>query len=306
MESANIKHIDQTNSTSQLFMDIIPEKVFDEFPNYKEDTAFGGTKFLVKIKFTKNVPQQNFKILYITPEKCLDSMKVNHNRYFTDNTRKFLLNIVANKIIENDKIYDLNSGADIRLLDRHKLKWNNCIIDDDEFKDRAIIVSDKYDTVRKHFLSDTILNKKYYVDTVSSDKDRVCIYLEKSTVNGGHRTFAIIDNKRPKQSPKIDKEYWNKYFPYCCDINDVTGEIYNINRGYEYIGCNTKSLSDIRDDSENFTREYTTPKGQLYNPCDFYILSVQNFINISNGKTTCNPNEKTTNLLNIMLPHINV
>ena len=43
-------------------------------------------------------------------------------------------------------------------------------------------------------------------------------------------------------------------FPYCLSIKG--DEVYFINRDYEYIGYNTKCLSDIREDCDDFERTY--------------------------------------------------
>ena len=50
-------------------------------------------------------------------------------------------------------------------------------------------------------------------------------------------------------------------FPYCLEINNSTKEVYYINRDYEYMGFNTKCLSDIREDTNNFQRTYVYDDG---------------------------------------------
>ncbi len=59
----------------------------------------------------------------------------------------------------------------------------------------------------------------------------------------------------------ITDMFWRQNFPYCLEINNTTKEVYYINRDYEYIGFNTKCLSDIREDTNNFERSYVYDDG---------------------------------------------
>jgi hypothetical protein len=71
----------------------------------------------------------------------------------------------------------------------------------------------------------------------------------------------MSDNKVGCPNMLVDIDYTRKDLPYCVDINEKLNEIYGINRDYEYMNSGTKCLSDIVEDSNDFTRHYLYDDG---------------------------------------------
>jgi hypothetical protein len=148
------------------------EKISTVFPNYKDDYIFGGVKQLIKIKL-QVLPDSNptralIKINWINQiENChiIESMDINDMVTETNEVRLIYLHkLITEKIIENDKIYDLNSEKFIEQLNKCK---NNFKTSDIIFYDQAkmLRVLRIKNNISPHKVDD-VLKKHIYCDTV--------------------------------------------------------------------------------------------------------------------------------------------
>ena len=59
----------------------------------------------------------------------------------------------------------------------------------------------------------------------------------------------------------IFKDAKRTNIPYCIEVNENKKEVYFIDRNYNYMGYNTKSFRDIREDTDGFERYYVFNDG---------------------------------------------
>lgn len=88
---------------------------------------------------------------------------------------------------------------------------------------------------------------------------------------------------------KWKKECMRKVMPYCLAINSKTNEVYYVNRDYEFINLNTKSLIDLREDYMDFKKIW------VYNDDSKPWLSIKNYRHASNEIERLTFNKKILN-----------
>jgi len=234
------------------------------FPNYCDDESFGGTKQLIKIYI-----EDNCKIIikyidceinnwndtsihnYMVKEEVMEIDEWDNNCEYFDMKYKdnYYNKIIKNKVIENNKTYDLNDVRFIRRLDKHKhsIKLH--------YSDKLDYINDKY---RLHFKEKNVLIEFYiknnailndviycgliknncYIHFVSNDG------LEK--LNDEYPINTIVNLRihiKTINSFGFDYDYLKKYTPYCININN--DEYYMLNRDYN--GINTDNAYTLVD-----------------------------------------------------------
>lgn len=236
------------------------------FPNYCDDESFGGTKLLIKIYIEvdkiiikyidcdinnlNDTPIHNYMV---TEEEVYRDGWDNNCKFFDMKYKdNYYNNIIKNKVIENNKTYDLNDVRFIRRLDKykHSIKLN--------YSDKLAYITDKY---RLHFkkkfnliefyiqnnaiLNDVIycglIKDMCYINFVSDDG------LEKLN-DPNNDTNTLVDLQihiKTINSFGFDYDYLVKYTPYCININ--YDEYYMVNRDYNGITTdNAYTLMDYK------------------------------------------------------------
>ena len=109
------------------------------FLNYLDDEIFGGTKLLIKIYIEDDkiiakyidyeINNRNYTSIHnyvlkdhymVKEQKVYRDELYNNYKYFDVEYKDYYNNIIKNKVIENNKIYDLNDVRFIRRLDNYK------------------------------------------------------------------------------------------------------------------------------------------------------------------------------------------
>ena len=235
------------------------------FPNYCDDESFGGRKQLIKIYIEVDkifIKYIDYKINnwndtpihnYMVKEEVIDRNRWDNNcKYFSVKYKDNYYNkIIKNKVIENNKTYDLNDVRFIRRLDKYKhyIKLH--------YSDKLDYINDKYrlhfkekfNLIEFYIQNNAILNDVIYCGLI---KD-VC-YINFISDDGLEKLkdpnyqYNYIDNSFDKYSNTIvdleiyiktinnfgfDYDYLEKYTPYCININN--DEYYMLNRDYKGI-----------------------------------------------------------------------
>ena len=233
------------------------------FPNYYEDETFGGTKKLIKIY----IEIHKIIIIYIDCEKndCNDTQIHNYmvkehelNRYeWEDNWNSekvkyidnYYNNIIKYKVIEDDKIYDLDDVGFIRRLDKykHSIKLH--------YSDKLDYITDKYrlhfkeklNLIEFYIQNNAILNDVIYCGLIED----IC-YIQFHSQDGVEKlndtfnTNTFVDFKihiKRINSFGFDFDYLEQYTPYCINTND--DEYYMLNRNYK--GITTGEAYTMKD-----------------------------------------------------------
>jgi hypothetical protein len=254
---------------------IVCNKINNIFPDHQQDLSFGGTKKFIKINLIDN----QYFVYYINPQLksliysedgdtymgkdfydnlteeeliykdyniiCEDSIK------FAWNEEKNYFNLLVNEqIIIPNKIYDLQSKGFIKKLSTNKMKIN---IDNyaDFINTHNILIDENiYNKIYRILCYNLVINEKIYasIDTDVFEKakkikdfDNICIDIGMMLDNRN------ITNGKLITLHKINKKYYDyktflrKYIPYVIRW-DINNNYYIVNRDYEYIGLNSKSI----------------------------------------------------------------
>lgn len=220
----------------------ISENVTKTFLNYQEDEMFGGKKQLIKIKMTRDYRNQEIDgiiVSYIDEEKELsdDNIELNwgddkmHANYFN--------RLIANKIIENNCVYDMNDKKFIKNIDKFKMKIRVELCDQYLWK---IQQNENLNSQREDFNSPGVWKKiqKFLFKSVILNEDVYCGEnngILKIELFPSLNRFIIYTVK--VGSKYFDSMYLRENIPYLIESND-NNEYYIVNRYYEYIGLNTK------------------------------------------------------------------
>lgn len=321
LEACNNKlTIDNTNlilmvKNEELKFKTVCEKICEIFPDYKNDESFGGSKKYFKIELINN----EYLIYYINPDLedeiddyYEDKYKTAFNEYIilqhciNDNVAdklQYFDKLISKKTILIDKIYDINSN---KFIDKIKKSKFNLIIENyDEFETYLLDVicnnNNFEEKIRQLFYCNMIINNKLYSTIVKEyDDDNYDIYKLKDFDN--FRVDIGIHNYIMKSLYKInlkfyDYEYLRKYIPYLIRWN-TNKDYYILNRDYEYIGLNTKSIEYEKIGEIYLFDDETKPwnkKQYFINMCNEYIkIITENLLN-----RCVNSNNFTENILSL-------
>ena len=241
------------------------EEICKIFPDYKNDESFGGNKKYIKISKIDN----EYVAFYINPklmnylhyyyhntesETIFDDYII--NQYLIDDNvvdeLQYFNHLINKKLVCVDTIYDINSTKFISKID--KTKFYIKIENYDDFRinltksDKEIYCKIR-EKIRQLFHCNTIINTCLYSTIVKNDElDNIFIFKKLKDFNNfridiGTYHCNIITLY------KINSKYYDcitflrKYIPYCIRW-DINNNYYILNRDYEYIGLNTKSIGD--------------------------------------------------------------
>ncbi len=261
----NVVHNEDTDDEEDKPRIEIDDEVKVLFPNYCYDESFGGTKKLIKIC----VEVDKIIIKYIDYEindcnyTTIHNYTINeveayrdewdHNCKYEDMKYKdnYYNNIIKYKVIENEKIYDLNDVRFVKRLDKYKhsiqLHYSDKL---DYITDKyRLHFKDKHNLIQFYIQNNAILNDVIYcglikdicyIDFVSDDA------LEKYHTDDMMKTNTYVNLQihiKTINGFGFDYDYLMKYTPYCININD--DEYYMLDRRYK--GITTDDAYTIKD-----------------------------------------------------------
>ena len=281
-EDLILKHIRNVKSKKyqENAFKIVCDKINNIFPDYQQDLSFGGTKKFIKIKLL----DEEYFVYYINPQlKTLtyseDGDAYIGKDYYEDLSEEELYDknyniicedminfawdeeihyfnlLVQEQIIIPNRTYDLQSKGFIRQLSANKMKIH---IDNyaDFINTHNIILNDVkvYDKIHKILCYNLVINNKIYAsittdvfEKVKKIKDFDNIRLDIGLILDSRN----ITNAKLITLYKINKKYYDykslliKYTPYIIRW-DINNNYYIVNRDYEYIGLNSKSIDYTR------------------------------------------------------------
>lgn len=237
----------------KIEFDLLCEKICKIFPDYKNDESFGGKKKYIKI----SIINDKYNVSYIIPdliEKLHEDISFNNyidryeiNKNVADELQYF--NNIINKNLRVEKIYDINSIEFITKINKTKL--NIKIENYEGFKSHL----PKYrfygeiEKITNLFQCNIIINDCLYSTLVKEDDD-IFKKFENLKDFDDFRLDVGIQNYKIIKLYKINSKYYDyetflrKYTPYVIRW-DINNNYYIVNRDYEYIRLNTKSMDYV-------------------------------------------------------------
>jgi hypothetical protein len=311
---------EEATINNEKYQDIY-EKLYKIFPDYKNDEIFGGNKKYIKI----NVIDNEYVVYYINPsfmhlledyyknENDIDSesergpsiiCEYDMNKHVADELQYFN-NLISKKSVCLDKIYDINSNDFINKI--NKTKFDIKIENYDDFKTHLPPI--EYcncnckitEKIRQLFHCNTIMNGCLY-STIAKEHENDDIFkifkklkdFDNLLIDVGIQEYILLTLYKIN-SKYYDKTFLRKYTPYLIRW-DNNNNYYIVNRDYEYIGLNSKSIDYI-----------TGGEAYLYNDGNKPYDNINNYIRFCNEyKRIVNDNSLKNclnmhNSVNIML-----
>lgn len=263
---------------------IVCNKINNIFPDHQQDLSFGGTKKFIKINliddeyFVYYINPQVKSLIYsedgdtyigkefyddLTEEECIykdySIICEDRIRFALGEEKNYFDMLIREKIIIPNTIYDLYSKRFVKKLLTTKMKINIDNYADFINTHKIIIETDIYEKIWKILCYNLVINDKIYasIDTDIFEKLKKIKDFDNITIDIG----LMFDNINKTNTTlielyKINKKYYDyesflrKYIPYVIRW-DINNNYYIVNRDYEYIGLNSKSI------------DYTS-KGQAY------------------------------------------
>jgi len=263
----HLKLVKTKNYQEQAFK-LVCEKINIIFPNYLEDSSFGGEKKFIKINLIDN----EYHVCYINPE--LKSLTYSENgdvkicKDYYDLTEQELMHINFNIICEDrinfafneelnyfhmlvekqfiipNEIYDLQSNSFTRKIS--KTKMNIPIQNYNDFINTHNMVDENsiYNRIHKLLCYNFAINDKIYASINTEE------YEKKVKIKNFGQLYVNIGMMRDPNMitlHKINKKYYDyksffrKYTPYRIQRDD-NNNYYIINRDYKYIGLNGEPI----------------------------------------------------------------
>lgn len=313
----NIEQVNNSNSNNgEQFNEEQIENIRALFKNYKEDYNFGGKKYLIKcfIHDTEfcgdieieihSIHKHNYKGISVETLYIYDI----HNEMNT-----YIKNLIDNKIIEDNTIYDLNDVSFLKKLKKFKIKLNNVVFSEeikkqiDESIEEALLKNqckniEQYINLRKiHALikCDCIINEWLYCYYLGGRSYAVGALISRS--NSGvlisrSNKIEVIIIKFPKVC--YEYKYLRKYLPYCIEYTDDS--YYIINRDGTYIGLD---VQDNPSKEKNWKKCYlpdygSTAWGSQPIHCHKNLKKITKMYNdITSNKLCMNPNDRTQEII---------
>jgi len=243
---------------------LLYEEIGKVFNDYKNDESFNGNKKYIKISKVGD----EYIVYYINPRLNHNSEVYDYNNLICEyeininvaDELQYFNKLISKKIVCLDKIYDINSSSFINKINKEKL---TIIVENyDDFKTHHIKIKNTeleyfkiIDTIRQLFHCNTIINDSLYCTMcVKNDKDNKYNIFKQFKNLKDFDTICIdigIEDYIPITLYKIHSKYYDyitflrKYMPYCIEW-DINKNYYLINRDYEYIGLNSKSIDFMR------------------------------------------------------------
>lgn len=243
---------------------LLCENTRNIFPDYKNDESFGANNKYIKI----NIIDNEYIVHYINPiliNNFNDSNDSNEtsfvDQYTLDENNADLLQyfnkLIDKKIVRLDKILNINSTNFINKINKHKF---NIILENyDEFESKLTNQTNQInpnefhckirEKIRQLFQCNTIINGYLYSTMVKEDeisdiftKFKKLKDFDIFRIDVGVHDFNIIRLYKIKSKYYDYITFLKKYTPYVIRW-DGNNNYYILNRDYEYIGLNNKSIN---------------------------------------------------------------
>ena len=299
------------------------KKINAVFPLYLNDTIYGGQSKYIKVNINtdniiiayiagghewhKNCERKYAKYVLIYGHgNCI--MTYEFNISDEDINNKYMLKLIKKKILEHDKIYDLNDAKFITKINKCKTRvvitlssyhkfYDNLITEPIIRNDERYITTEKVVNSRldRIFKTDIIINKKFYCYKHICEIGTKRIYYicsDIEIINGLNKYsfMCVIINKI-----MYENLYLREYLPY--KIYYTNTHFYMKNRNQLYIGSNSyETPPDVK--IEHFTEIYLYKGPHPTNHADLIDL-ITKYNEIVQDKICLNMNDHTQSLFGI-------
>lgn len=176
--------------------DIDTEEIEQEFPNYKEDIAFGGSKRLVKlinVGYEYNDVLDHCAFQYISDDKELSDV-----RLYRDYDCIFIDTLLKHDIIKENDIFDFNNKF-IKTINKYKNKY-------------SIMMSSSFEKA----LSLTMKAYKYKIDT-GCTRVLIDLYLSNNSIVNKQIHCNV-------EKPSNGYDHYTMWSEYCTSIAHIWWE----------------------------------------------------------------------------------
>ena len=244
---------------------LLCEKLCKIFPDYKNDESFGGNKKYIKI----NIIDDEYIMYYINPTLMDHLQNYDEDEWETRfdediviqyeihknvaDRLQYFNKLIDKKVVCLDKTYDINSTDFINKINKNKfdIKIENY----DDFKTH--LTNLKFyckitEKIRQLFHCNTIINGCLYSTMVKEDETYDIFKKFKNLKDfDNFRIDVGISEYIMITLYKINSKYYDyntflrKFIPYVIRW-DINNNYYILNRDYEYIGLNSKSIDYTR------------------------------------------------------------
>lgn len=166
---------------------------------------------------------------------------------FDEYMKEYIKDLINNKVLEDDRIYNLYDINFIERVNEYKKKINLAISSKHSKELNRNWRIRFYNMIVILFHNNTIINNKYYACQIMSKvNNKPYLYIGECSINLCINYIKIRENL-------YDSDYLREYLPYIIEAND-NNEYYIINRDYEYIELNAKYID--KPNNTNWVRTY--------------------------------------------------
>jgi hypothetical protein len=303
---------------NKIKFNLLCEKICKIFPDYKNDESFGGNKKYIKISIIDNeyvVYYINSKLMdylhYYYETECetrFDDYIINQyeiNKNVADKLQYFN-HLINKKLVCVDKIYDINSTKFISKINKTKFYINIENYDDFQIHLTNVkIYCEIREKIRQLFHCNTIVNTCLYSTMVKEDetydifkKIKNLKDFDNFRIDVGIHDYNMITLYKINSKYYDYKTFLRKYIPYVIRW-DINNNYYIVNRDYEYIGLNSKSIDYTRKGQAYLFNDENKPWDNRNN----YITFCNEYIKIikENSLKEClNTHNSTATILTLL------
>jgi hypothetical protein len=316
-EEEDVDHKDEEQE-NEIKFNLLCEKICKIFPDYKNDESFGGNKKYIKI----SIIDSEYLVYYINPnlmdyphyyyeiecEKMFyDYIIIQYeiNKNVADRLQYFN-HLINKKLVCLDKIYDIHSMDFITKINKTKFYINIEGYDDFQIHLKKNIIYCKIgEKIRQLFHCNTIVNTSLYSTMVKEDE--TCDIFKKFKklkdyddfrIDVGANDYKIITLYKINSKYYDYKTFLRKYIPYVIRW-DVNNNYYIVNRDYEYIGLNSKSIDYTREGESYLFNNENEPWYNMNNYIRF-CNEYKKIIKENKLKECLNMHNSTTTMLTLL------
>ena len=238
--------------------DLICMQICKIFPDYKNDKSFTGNKKYIKLSRGNEFdliyyinPSLKNDLSYHYRKKCKSIFCDHIIRQYTMDDRvadelQYFRMLIDKNIICRNQIYDIKLVGFTKKINR--TKFNLKMETGAEFDHENSSEEEEIDTKLRHLFHCNMIIKPKLYGTLCKENDNIDIFKQFKKLKNfsifridvGIRSYEII-NLYKINSKFYYYTYLLKYLPYQI-ISDFYGNYYILNREYEFIGLNTKSI----------------------------------------------------------------
>lgn len=303
---------------NKIKFNLLCEKICKIFPDYKNDKSFGGNKKYIKISIIDN----EYVVYYINStlmdyldhyyetecetifyDYIINEYEINKN---VADRLQYFNHLINKKIVCLDKIYDINSIDFITKIKKTKFYIN--IENYDEFQ--INLTNNKFyckirEKIRQLFHCNAIVNNCLYSTMVNEDETYNVFKKFKNLKDYDNFRIDIgIQEYNMIRLYKINSKYYDyksflrKYTPYVIRW-DINNNYYIVNRDYEYIGLNSKSIEHTGECQAYLFNDGNKPWDNRNNYIRF-CNEYKKIINENSLKECLNKHNSTTTILTLL------